>query len=111
LRRDAACRKPNSLSRTAALLIAAHPVHPGERAADHDTSTLLTSQDDMIKSGGLRGTSGSWPRGARVLRQRHRAAVETDRVTLLVDGENAFNVAADAAVAPHRLVGSSGAGR
>jgi len=56
-------RKPNSLSRTAALLIAAYILYiPANVLPIMTTSTLLTSQDDTIMSGVIYlWTSGSWP--------------------------------------------------
>ncbi len=56
-------RKPNSLSRTWALLIAAYILYiPANVLPIMKTSTLLTSQDDTIMSGVIfLWTSGSWP--------------------------------------------------
>jgi paraquat-inducible protein A len=56
-------RKPNSQSRTWALLIAAYILYiPANVLPIMKTSTLLTSQDDTIMSGVIfLWTSGSWP--------------------------------------------------
>jgi len=56
-------RKPNNLSRTWALLIAAYIVYvPANLLPIMKTSTLLGSQDDTIMSGVVfLWTSGSWP--------------------------------------------------
>ena len=56
-------RKPNNLSRTWALLIAAYILYiPANVLPIMKTSTLLTSQDDTIMSGVIfLWTSGSWP--------------------------------------------------
>lgn len=56
-------RKPNNLSRTWALLIAAYIMYvPANLLPIMKTSTLLGSQDDTIMSGVVfLWTSGSWP--------------------------------------------------
>lgn len=56
-------RKPNSLSRTWALLIAAYILYiPANVLPIMNTNTLLASQDDTIMSGVIfLWTSGSWP--------------------------------------------------
>jgi paraquat-inducible protein A len=56
-------RKPNSLARTWALLIAAYILYiPANVLPIMKTSTLLSSQDDTIMSGVIfLWTSGSWP--------------------------------------------------
>ena len=56
-------RKPNSVARTWALLIAAYILYiPANVLPIMTTSTLLSSQDDTIMSGVIYlWTSGSWP--------------------------------------------------
>ncbi len=56
-------RKPNSVARTWALLIAAYILYiPANVLPIMKTSTLLSSQDDTIMSGVIfLWTSGSWP--------------------------------------------------
>jgi len=61
-------RKPNSLSRTWALIIAAYILYiPANLLPIMQTRTLLGSQDDTIMSGVIfLWTSGSWPLAALV---------------------------------------------
>jgi len=61
-------RKPNSISRTSALIIAAYILYiPANVLPIMTTRTLLGSQDDTIMSGVIfLWTSGSWPLAALV---------------------------------------------